>query len=122
MNESEEDRLIGQWHDLARDVESGVALDLPTARKILSDVLSAFAPGLQCPGDEAALLPFISATRQLEVSWNRYLCEALIEAGAARSDDLAASLSILDQFAAQCPWMPFAQIARDQRENYTAGA
>jgi hypothetical protein len=122
MNESEEDRLIGEWHDLARDVESGAALDLLTAGKILNDVLSAFAPGLQCPQDEAALLPFISATRQLETSWNRRLGKALIEAGDARSNDFATALSILDQFAAQCPWMPFAQIARDQRENYAAGA
>ena len=121
MNESDEDRLIGEWHELARVVEVGAPVDLPAATGVLNEVLRTFAPTLQGPRDQAEILPLIAGTRQLEKTWNVRLGKTLIDAGEAKQgNDLATALTILDQFSEQCPWVPFSRIARDQRANYTA--
>jgi hypothetical protein len=36
MSESDEDRLIGEWHELARVVEIGAPVDLPAATGVLN--------------------------------------------------------------------------------------
>ena len=123
MNESEEDRLIEEWHELARAVEVGAPVDLSTAAGVLNEVLRTFAPTLRGPRDQAEVLPSIASTRQLEKTWNMRLGETLIDAGDAKKrNDLATALTVLDQFATQCPWTPFSKIAQDQRVNYTAGS
>jgi hypothetical protein len=82
-------------------------------------VLRTFAPTLQSPRDQAEILPLIAGTRQLEKKWNMRLGKTLIDAGEAKKrNDLAAALTILDQFTEQCPWVPFSRIAQDQRANY----
>jgi hypothetical protein len=119
MSESDEDRLIGEWHELARVVEIGAPVDLPAATGVLNEVLRTFAPTLQSPRDQAEILPLIAGTRQLEKTWNMRLGKTLIDAGEAKKrNDLAAALTILDQFTEQCPWVPFSRIAQDQRANY----
>jgi hypothetical protein len=122
MNESDEDRLVEEWHGLAKGVESGAPIDLPTAIGLLNNVLRTFAPTLPCPQDQEAALHSIANTRQLEKHWNRQLGKTLIDAGnALKGDDRVTALAILDRFAEQCPWIPFARIAQDQRVNYAAG-
>jgi hypothetical protein len=121
MNESEEDQLIEEWHELARAVEVGAPLDLSTATGVLNEVLRTFAPTLRGPCEQADILSSIASARQSEKAWNMRLGQTLIDAGGARKrNDLAMALTVLDQFAAQCPWTPFSKIARDQRENYAA--
>jgi hypothetical protein len=87
MKESDEDRLIGEWHELARSVESGAHIDLPAAVGALSEVLRRFAPTLRRPQDEGPILPFMAETRQLEKSWNMELGKALIDAREALKRD-----------------------------------
>lgn len=121
MNESEEDRLIEEWHELARAVEVGSLVDLSNAAGVLNEVLRTFAPTLRAPRDQADILPSIASTRQLEKTWNMRLGKTLIDAGGAKErHDLVTALAVLDQFAAQCPWTPFSRVAQDQRVNYTS--
>ena len=122
MTESDEDRLIGEWHELAGKVESGVSVNILTATGVLNEVLRAFAPTLQFPQEQAAISPFIASTRELEKSWNRRLRKALIDAAEAKEKGhLMTAQTILDRFIEQCPWTPFVPIAQDQRANYASG-
>ncbi len=122
MNESDEDWLIGEWHELARVVQIGAPVDLPAATRVLNEVLRALAPTLQSSHEQAELLPLIAGTRQLETTWNVRLGKTLIDAGnALKGDDRVTALAILDRFAEQCPWVLFARIAQDQRANYAVG-
>jgi hypothetical protein len=73
------------------------------------------------PTDEREVLAFVSTTRKLEKTWNYRLGRALIEAeDALARDDRELALSILDQIIAQCPWIPFVSVAKDQRANYAS--
>jgi hypothetical protein len=122
MNEFDEDRLIEEWHELARVVDVGAPVDLSSATSVLSKVLHTFAPTLQSPSDQAEIVSVIAGTRQLEKTWNVRLGKTLIDASDAKKrNDLATALTILDQFTEQCPWVPFSRIAQDQRQNYAAG-
>ena len=50
------------------------------------------------------------------------LGKTLIDAGEAKKgNDLTTALTLLDQFAEQCPWVPFSRIDQDQRANHAAG-
>ena len=121
MQESDEDRLIAKWHELAEEIDGRASVDLLYATGLLNDVLRTFAPTLHGPQTQESILPFVVSTRQLERSWNQQLGKTLIDAGNAfNRGDRAAALTILDRFAEQCPWIPFAQIAKDQRSNYAA--
>jgi hypothetical protein len=68
MNESDEDRLIGEWHELARVVEVGAPVDLPAATGVLNEVLRTFAPTLQSPREQAEILLLIADTRQFNIT------------------------------------------------------
>jgi hypothetical protein len=122
MNESAEDRLIEEWHELAKAVDVGAPVDLSSAAGVLENVLRVFAPTLKGPTKRDEVLRCIATIRQLEKSWNQRLGNTLIDAGEAKKrNDLEAALAALDQFAEQCPWSPFSKIALEQRANYAAG-
>lgn len=121
MQESSEDDLISAWHELAEKFDNRAPIDLVYACDLLNDVLRLFAPTLQGPQDPNDLSSVVATTRKIERSWNLRLTNALIDAGNAfEKGDRVTALAILDRFTEQCPWVPFVNVAKDQRSNFEA--
>lgn len=121
MTESFDSQI--QWfHDLAAKSVDKLARSLThDARESFSAFVSMCLPQHKLPPDLSAqeLAEHIHVLRNNERKWNQALMMALI-----RADDLFKSGSVaeagrsLDEFAMQCPWAHYQQVARDQQSNY----
>ena len=122
MEHADEDRLTEEWHNLARDVEAGLEVESSQALVLLDAVAQKFLPSLQRSQNREDVMALVVSTRQLERSWNIQLGKALIQADEAlKRDGLTKALAVLDRFIGQCQWIPFVQIAQQQREHYCDG-
>lgn len=118
------DAQVGWFHDLAEEVSAGRAVFNSTARDSLARFLEVFLPGHLLSGGETdrELEEIVRDVRENEVAWNRALQRAIVGShDAFDAGNPSRAVGVLAEFARECPWTSFAQIALDQAALYSDG-
>jgi hypothetical protein len=120
--ESRRDQEIEWFHSFSEQPAAAIAEQAKEAnRERVAAFVASNLPDFSLPLKLSAE-QFAEAVRELRENksqWNRSLMGALI-----RADDLVASLGAcaaaasLESFAASCPWMLYAEVARNQAAQY----
>jgi hypothetical protein len=123
-DESDSDRITGEWHELAELVKSGAEIDLAAAIALVNSVVDNFVPSFERPSAVTAdeIRVVVTRLREFEKTWNQTFMRVLIEAAdSRRNGDVERAVAALDRFIEQCPWRSFVTIAETERSNITGG-
>ena len=122
MTESELSAQAEWFHEFAKQSIDQIALQANEtnralfARYVATSLPNHSAPENQPPEEFART---VHELRENETQWNRALMSALIKSGDLYdSHDRQSAVSVLESFAASCPWQLFQEVARDQASNY----
>jgi hypothetical protein len=116
---------VGWFHALAGEVAAGDASIDSEVRTRLAQFLEVFLPESPLEGDEteSELEEIIRDVRGNEIAWNRALGRAILEAhDAYEAGDPSRAVRVLEDFARECPWTWFAEMALNQSTHYPGGA
>ena len=120
-----DDKLIGWLHRMAKLSHSDLAARFDEAnRDSLAQLVSRCVPTQSVPGDLAPeeFAEWVHGLRDSARDWNRALGSALLKAEDTHAGgDQSAAIELLEQFAAQCPWLPLKEIAEGEARRHGGG-
>jgi hypothetical protein len=122
MTESELSAQTEWFHEFAKQSVDQIALQANEANRSLfaryatTSLPNHSPPEGQSPEEFART---VHELRENERQWNRALMSALIKSDDLyKAKDRKGAISVLESFAASCPWELFQEVARDQAFNY----
>lgn len=122
MSASELSAQTEWFHEFAKQSIDQIALQATEANRNLFSHYAATSLAKHKPPDGLAAEEFahiVHELRENERRWNRALMSALIESqDLYRSQNQESAVSVLELFAASCPWRLFQQVALDQAYSY----
>ena len=122
MTESELSAQTEWFHEFAKQSINQIALQANEAnRAMFASYVATSLPNHGVPDDQPPE-EFARTVHELlenEKQWNRALMSALIKSDDLyKSKDRKSAVSVLESFAASCPWQLFQEVAHDQASNY----
>lgn len=121
-HELDVDQLIGWLHENAAVPLDGLAASVNEEQRctLLALISTCFPSTILREGlSPEEFAQTVYALRENEGEWNRALANAILKADELYSrQDRAGAVEELHQFARQCPWLPYQEIALNQLERY----
>jgi hypothetical protein len=114
-----------EWfHALAKTIEAGtLSVSAVALTREVAEFVAQHLPGYAFPltSTDVEFIEAVRTLRENEKAWNRRLMQTLIEADdQAKAGSTQIAAESLRNFAANCPWALFAEVATNQARHFQA--